>query len=397
MSTVGTKKSFSLASFAAKTQTVQEIRKPEAALVDKRDIFVVDLSSHVDLNRLDRHVRSLYENLLKRLDEITDQHLNLLGTDLETEEEMVLAENHRISLEAEISQLEFQLGNYERYFEDSKPLLDVFDALVPQKTCRVVGGDETFVSNENHDEFRYVITEFVKIAMRFSKQIKVVTRNISIEDCHCGSTPFISDNKVICPGCGKESKLKESSFSSTKSAKSDYYRSETFEEYFDEAQGRRKKPIPPEIYQAIQTHCNKYSIQVAKLSKSDIFGILKTYKFSEYYKSLNLICHVLIGSPLPDIQQYRQACLERHRLIEQEYMEMRKTENRSNFLYAWYVLRVCLYLEGYDAKAEDFATLTTREAAIDHNSFMIKICARIREKQKTDSSIKGNWEFDGLR
>jgi rubredoxin len=220
--------------------------------------------------------------------------------------------------------------------------------------------------------------------------------NISIENCQCGGTPYVIDDTAICPDCRKETKLRESSLDSSK-GRSDYYRSETFEEYFDEAQGRRKKPIPPEVYQTISSHCSKHNIQEATLTKNDVLRILKQYKLSDYYKSINLICHVLLGTPLPEIQEYRQRCLERHRLIEEEYMEMRQSENRSNFLYAWYVLRACLHMEGYNAKSEDFITLTTREAAIEHNKFMIKICERIRKKQQTDSSIKGNWNFEGLR
>lgn len=410
---MATKKAYSLADFARNKPASPQLdalktpigvsswtpppKPPQVKATSKYDTIVVDLDTIVDLQRVDRHVTSLFEELAGQLQTKSTQYVDLMAADFETMEEEVLAETHKMSLSEDIEMLSAKLKDYPMYFQDAKPLLEKYKELMPDKSKRVVGEDDTGIPIRDYDVFQYVVREFIRIAMKFSPQIKLVMHNISIENCVCGGVPYVVDNTSICPLCQKEIKLKEGTLGNSKGGRSDYYRSETFEEYFDEAQGRRKKPIPPEVYQTITSHCAKYKIDEKTLSKSDVFRILKHYKLSDFYKSINLICHVLLETPLPAIQEYRQRCLERHRLIEQEYMELRESENRSNFLYAWYVLRACLHMEGYEAKREDFITLTTREAALEHNRFMIRICERIREKQKNDSTIKGNWQFDGLR
>lgn len=395
---MATKKVYSLADFA-RNKPKTEPKKVNTTLVtnSKHDTIIIDLATIVDLDRVDRHVLNVFDEISKKLEQKFDEYLNLSVLQFETVEEEVLAETHKMSLEEDMTQLKSQLKDYPIYFKEAQPLLEQYKQLVPDKSKRVVGENDTNIPIENYAVFQYVIHEFIRIAMRFSPQIKLVMHNIAVENCSCGGTPYVVDNSSFCPLCEKETKLKEGSLNSSKSGRSDYYRSETFEEYFDEAQGRRKKPIPPEVYQTVTNHCAKYKIEEKSLSKSDIYRILKQYKLSDYYKSINLICHVLIGTTLPQIQEYKQRCIERHKLIEQEYMELRESENRSNFLYAWYVLRACLHMEGYESNREDFIMLTTREAALEHNKFMVKICERIREKQKSDSSIKGNWNFEGLR
>ena len=408
---MATKKVYSLSDFSRKKSEEHVVQTPGIQLSasqtariqapvktnSKHETIIVDLNTVVDLSRIDRHVTGIFQELANSLQNKNNELYKLASYDYDSVEEGIVAESHKMRLSEEIDLLKAKLKDYPTYFKEATPLLQKYKELCPDTSKRVVGGEETSIPIEHYDIFQYVVTEFVRIASRFSSQIKVVMNNISVENCQCGGTPYVVDDIATCPDCRKETKLRESSLDSAKCGKSDYYRSETFEEYFDEAQGRRKKPIPPEVYQTISNHCVKHNIQESSLTKSDVLRILKLYKFSDFYKSINLICNVLLGSPLPEIQEYRQRCLERHRLIEEEYMEMRNSENRSNFLYAWYVLRACLHMEGFNARSEDFITLTTREAAIEHNKFMIKICERIRKKQETDSSIKGNWNFDGLR
>ncbi len=399
---MSTKKIYSLEDFGSKSSIKKPLSKPKEQVSKSSgnkfaDAIILDLDSVVDLQRVHRHVLSIFGETASKINEKNRELSDIISATYKTIEEEVLAETHEMSLKEEIEMLRDKVRGQDEYLESCIPLLDRYQKLIPEDIRRVVGGDESVISVKNYENFQLVVSQFIDLAMRFSSQIKVIVNSLSIENCPCGGAPIIIDNIAICPQCQSEIKLRESSFGGSKNTRSDYYRSETFEEYIDECQGRRKKPIPTEIYQTISKHCVRHNIPEDTLTKSDIFRILKKYKLSDYYKSINLISHVLIDTPLPDIQKYKAKLLERHRLIEQEYIELRDSENRSNFLYAWYVLRACLSMEGYDAKADDFITLTTRDAAIEHNRFMIKICDRIKEKQKTDSSIKGNWNFTGLR
>lgn len=398
---MSTKKVYSLADFATSKPkpkvepSSQKITEPSSRQKGIPEYINIDLEGVPDFDLVDKHIRSIYQGFDSSLSEKERQLESLLKQNTSNMEEMVLLEMHTEYLVEEISKLKVKLDSFDEYFVYAEHLLEKYRILAPPVRNRVVGAAEMSIPQRNYSEFQIIISEFLNLAMRFTEDIRIVTQHVNVRNCKCGASASV--NAVSCPECGKDFHSKEAINFTGETHKEDYYRSETFEEYFDECQGRRKKPIPPEVYQTIMEHCKRQNIKESELTKSDILRILKKYKLSDYYKSINLISNVLIGTALPDIQEYRQRCIERHSLIEKEYMSLRDTENRNNFLYSWFVLQVCLTLEGYDAKSEYFISLTTVDALKNHNKFMIKICDNIRERQKTDPSIKGNWVFTGIR
>lgn len=182
----------------------------------------------------------------------------------------------------------------------------------------------------------------------------------------------------------------------TNSGKSDYWRSETFEEYIDDVQGLGKNPVPPEVYETIYTHCEDYNIEIAKLAKSDIRRILQKYGFTDWYSSVNLIANKLTKAPLVDIKKYKERLMIRHSIFETEFMAIRDIEGRRNFLQNWYVLFVFLLMEGYVPNNEDFGSLATRDAIVNHDRITEKICRRIQAKQTEEERKIMSWNFIGI-
>lgn len=398
---MATKKIYGLSSFGTVKKTDDFVKSAPASkaknspIVKQTDSIQVDLDGVPDLERIDAHIRSLFDSLNAQIESTRETMYTLALKETQTVEETILTRMQCEQLEREASDLSNKLADFAEYFKYGKVLLETYRKLAPPVSDRVVGSAEQSIDQQNYSELQTVVTEFVRLAMRFTEHIVITSQRVNVGKCKCGHTIMMGVAK--CSACGHEFGAKEAINFSVGGGKSEYYRSETFEDYFDECQGRRKKAIPPDVYQTITEHCERQGIEERSLSKADILRILKKNKLNDYYKSINLIAHVLIGSPLPDIQEYRQRCLKRHELIEKEYMELRESEGRNNFLYAWFVLQACLTMEGYDAKSDYFIPLTTPDAARDHNRFMKKICDRIREKQKTDPTIQGNWNFDGIR
>jgi hypothetical protein len=375
---------------------VQIVEKKPAVqkLATTTGVITVDFGTTVDLKRIDRHVKSMFSEIISKVKSKEEELYDLVKATVSGIEEQVMIEYQKIAIKEEIELLSSKAQSFEYYFDYSKVLLEQYSELVPDLDNRVIGEQKMMVNDEKLDDFQLIVSEFVSLAMQFTEQIKLVSQTIGTEKCHCGG--IIMGGTSHCSTCGADLRQKDAGKNQT-GVKCEYYRAETFEEYIDECQGRRKKPIPPEVYETIMKHCARMDIKEQSLTKADILRILKKYKMSDYYKSINLIAHVLIQTALPDIQRFRTALMERHHLIEKEYFEIRDSEGRSNFLYAWFVLRACLSMEGYDANPDDFVSLTTRDAALDHNKFMTRICDRIRQKQKLDSSIKGNWKFNPIR
>jgi hypothetical protein len=123
---------------------------------------------------------------------------------------------------------------------------------------------------------------------------------------------------------------------------------------------------------------------------------LHQYKMNNYYKSINLIHHLLTKQPLPDIRKYRKALVERHPKIKQFHNELKVHEQRTNFLNVGYVLRASLIMEGHIGNAEDFVSLSTRDALVSSDRLMIKICQRIKATMTEDELKYQSWDFHGL-
>uniref|UniRef100_A0A6C0CGQ9 Uncharacterized protein n=1 Tax=viral metagenome TaxID=1070528 RepID=A0A6C0CGQ9_9ZZZZ len=397
---MATKKTYGLGDFGITKKkddfatNAPAVRAKGAVALRQNDVISIDLDGIPDLERVDKHVRAIFESLIEQIESKREATMKLVSHQHETIEETILARLQRKQLQTEETILVEKIDQFKEYFDYGTLLLENFRKLVPPVTDRVVGSPEQSIPQDNYREFQTVVSEFLRLAMCLTEKICITSQHVNMGKCKCGMTVMVGISK--CSGCGHEFGAKEAINFTVGGGKSDYYRSDTFEDYFDECQGRRKKPIPPEVYQIITNHCERHGISETDLTKGDILRILKKNKLNDYYKSINLISNVLIGTSLPEIQSYRQNCIKRHELIEKEYMDLRVAEGRNNFLYAWFVLQACLTMEGFDAKPEYFISLTTPDAAREHNRFMKKICDRIREKQKDDPSIKGNWDFDGI-
>lgn len=393
-------KVFSLTDFGSKKGSDEAkvpVKKPAASNADVvSGMIIVDPTKDIDIDRIHEHVMRLYDKVCDEI-KVAEQELRKLQKVVFTSiEERVMSESKILALELKIRQLEDEADKYEDYEEEAIRLIAEYLKMIPADRERVVGTEEVIIDSSLYSDFRCVVSEFISLAQQFATDIYIISQQTNVDKCRkCHGNQVLVGSKIHCSACGHVTNLKEGS-GSANTVKNEYYRADTFEEHMAQYQGRQRKPIPPEVFQKIADHCKANGLEVAKLTKPQIFRILKKYKLSEYYNSLNSIAHSLTEAPLPDIRKYEKALLERHRLIEQEYMLIRDEEGRSNFLYGWYVLRAFLMMEGCKVNKEDFLTLTTRDALVDHDKLMIQLCARIRERQLTDSNIKGNWVFKGL-
>lgn len=360
---------------------VKKINEEKPKKRSDNDFIEVDFESSIDIKMIDHHIREILHNLEKRYDEKIEELNSIEEYDDMTEEEIMIMEldSHRIM--EELEQMQAEIDNFQDYVQTADQILNIYENYL----------QSLFGNNDINITVKMLAMEFINLAMKFTDKIKIVTNYTSVKKCSCGDVMVTAGKQYMCPTCDAQIDIKIEKNSSGGS-KYEYYRSENFEEYFEEYQGRRKTVIPPEVYEKIFTHCNKLSIEPKTLKKKDLLRIMKKYKLSEYYKSINLVSHVVCGTPLPDIQEYKQRFMERHRLVEQEYFKLRDEEGRNNFMSAWFVLKAFLTMEDYHFESDDYLQLA-EDALNRQNKFMAKICKNIKERQLTDKSITGNWDF----
>lgn len=356
------------------------------------DVITVDFTRIVDLNHIDAHIRDVFNNkkdAFVKKQQALSSISNLVPAS--TREE-VLNERYLESLMIEVKKLETELDAFTPYFELAPQFLDLYKELLPENCTRMVGENDIVIESSNEKSFVTIVMQFVELAMRYTAKIKVVNKSATIDRCSCGGSTVIVDGTIFCSSCSSKVKTKEYG-SSGSSSGSEYHRLETFEDGLDHIQGRSKKPIPTQVYEAISRYCDSYRVSEESLTKEEIISILKKDKLSEYYKSINLIRSTIQGRKLPSYEHIRSLLLERHRMIESEYIQIREEQGRNNFLNVYFVIRACIQMEGQPLNPDDFIVLTTVEALKDHNRIMHIICNKIKEKQLVDKTIKGNWDF----
>jgi hypothetical protein len=361
-------------------------------ILNAGDVITVDLGTIVDLKRIDAHIRDIF-NVKKHTFDQKQEALSS-GVDLvplDSREE-VLNIRYLQSLMTEVEKLEEELSSFENYFNLAPQFLEMYSELLPENCNRVVGENDIVVKPDFEKSFITIVMQFVELAMRYTPKIKIINKSTTIDRCSCGGNTVIVDGTVFCISCSSKVKTKEYGASGA-STGSEYHRLETFEDGLDYIQGRSKKPVPTQVYEAISHYCEMYSVNEEQLTKDEIISILKKSKLSEFYKSINLIRFTIQGRKLPSYEHIRATLLERHRLIEGEYIQIREEQGRNNFLNVYFVIRACIQMEGQPLNPDDFIVLTTVDALKDHNRIMHIICGRIKERQKDDKTIKGRWDF----
>lgn len=408
---MATKKLFSLSDFSTSKGKKDDFLSPKSTSTAYDDTskttssigtgITIDLAGRVDLPAIHQRIKKELSSTSEEIERCKKKVQSLYNAHFASEEEQILAESEIVGIENYIKSLEVKANDEDRYEEAVSEILEVYDAIVSKNVNRVIGRTDVQVSSEHYQLFQSIVAEFITIAGRYTDLLSVVTSAVSAGQCSkCHGILIKHGNRAQCSSCDHQTAIVNSEVSSNNvglTSKSEYYRCETFDEYIACFQGRSKKPIPPRVYETIITHCSTYKINLRDVPdpKQQIHNILQKYELSDWYNYVNLIANKLAGCVLPNISKYEENLRRRHAMIEREYLMIREKEGRKNFLQNWYVLLASLIMEGYKPNMDDFATLTTRDAAVEHDRIMKIICKRLDERQETDVD-KMNWEFTGL-
>lgn len=397
------KKAFSLADFAS-TKAKENIKQPDTTKSKESFSFdpetiVLDLGAKIDIPKIHDKISKGFSEAQSRLSSLQEQLLKVLQAESKTVEEKLMAQTQQRLIDSEILRLREKMDESIEYTEGVSELLKVYDEIVPKNTGHVIGTSDIQVSSEHHHLFQIIVSDFVNLVKRFAENVVILDTTRTVDNCpKCNGIPLINGTKAECMSCGHVISLNsgENGLSNSTSGKSDYYRSETFDVYIAVVQGRGKVPVPPEVYQTIDEHCESYRISTETLTKNDIRNILSKYGLTDWYASVNLIANKLTGSKLIDIRKYEERLRVRHGIFEKEFLAIRDEEGRRNFLQNWYVLLIFLMMEDFNPKIDDFVVPVTREALLNHDRIARKICEKIKSRQSPEEAKQMNWNFNGI-
>jgi hypothetical protein len=193
---------------------------------------------------------------------------------------------------------------------------------------------------------------------------------------------------MICPSCGyQEIILVEQNRpiyrqSNKEASHYTYKRSNHFNEWISQIQGKESTDIPEEIFEKIVNEINKQKIKdLSKLSYHKMREILKKINTNKYYEHIYYIIYRLNGVPAPNFPpELEEKLRNMFKEIQAPFLKYCPS-NRKNFLsYSYVLYKFCQLLEK-DEYLKYFSLLKSREKLHLQDQIWKKICEEV------------NWEF----
>lgn len=294
----------------------------------------------------------------------------------------------------------------QEYLDDVRELLEFYNYLKqsdapvgPNNHMAIFGQKEEFIENnpeENKRNMRklIIISRFLEIS-KFYHPINVKKlHNTKIQnicfDCG-GIRELIDDEFIICKNCDsftrdvdttKYSFNEPQTFTSSNKSVS-RLKEESMVQTILAFQGKQTKiPLKQDI-EKIEQFINKKSFIRDKLTVYHIRSILQELKLVTYYNSTNYIHMIITNKPCPEIKDYEDRILERHRILLEEVKNKNISTPRDILL-----LRSFLQMEGFKCNSDYFSEVKTSSVRDEFNMNMKNICREIQKKNPNQ-----NWKF----
>ena len=206
---------------------------------------------------------------------------------------------------------------------------------------------------------------------------------------HCGNddlTIITSEAILVCPRCDTvEEVLIESDkpgFKENQKSEISYFcykRSNHFQEWISQTQGREHTSIPDFVYDQILTELKKQKFDnIANLKVSKLKEVMKKLHLNKYFEHIShILCH-LNGTPVVNMPPELENQLRRmFQLIQAPFLQ-HAPPSRKNFLSYSYVLHKFLQLLGEDEYIVHFPLLKSRQKLHAQDQIWKKICQSLK-------------------
>lgn len=254
------------------------------------------------------------------------------------------------------------------YMNKSKFLLDEYEKIVSQKSFEFSKVERNKVSPEEEE----IVKKFVNLAKQFAEiEIKTVPTNfMSCENCFKPLSETF--NGYICDECGNMSHKFDNVLDIPENfiprAEPQDNRISGFKEFMLKFQGKCNTEIPTAVKTFIEKSSIKYNMNYSKLSKDNLYLILKGTKFSKYLSLINKVHFEITGISPPDISAFENNIMERIKILVEVYDRVEK--KRTSFLNKTFLLWIFLKNEGYVANKKDFIGYKGRNSELESIEIM---------------------------
>lgn len=338
-----------------------------------------------DILYIDDCVRNLLSNRVKTIDSLREE-LSVTIQALEDMKNVRKSQADEKKLRVSKTQLKKKIVDVELQFEYNYYILQTNDLIQEYKELKNKSKTLSFLSNHvknNKDTIREseIIVEYMSRAKQFftSDELKDVridyVQKPNIVKCKdCGNMDDItSENGILYTcSCGSIISYLDQSpiYSDTERINVSSRFHYTCKQYFITAinnyEGVENVTIGNNIIPCILDQMNLLDITKEKLTKDQLYMILKENGMSNMYEHINLLYSMITGKACPNITRYRQDLYKRIDEMQSVYMDV-KEEDRTNSLHVIFKLYKCLQIVGYNkCTMNDFYILSTPSKLEEH-------------------------------
>lgn len=213
---------------------------------------------------------------------------------------------------------------------------------------------------------------------------KMKVKNDVCTECNTELTHIQAESVIECTKCGHIMNIiidtEKTSYKEPpkESCYYSYRRSNHFNEWIAQFQGKETTQIPSHVLVQIVNEIKKERIQdLSKLTISKLRMILKKLKLNKYYEHGHYIKNLLNGKPAPYMTRQMEEILRiMFQKIQGPFLEF-CPKKRKNFLSYSYVLNKFVGLLGLDHLQTLFPLLKSREKLHAQDAIWKKICERV--------------------
>lgn len=230
------------------------------------------------------------------------------------------------------------------------------------------------------------VRKYINIAKKYYPQLIIKEEALRcIVECPACSCPM-RGNK--CNECGHEIESEKCNEPSC------YEKEANFEKELKKFCGKSTKDLS-DIKQIIKTEYLKHNNDIKTITEECIRRMLYKLGRTSYYSYVNMIHNQLTEEPLPDIDKYIPAVMDRYKkwyvlFMDKDWMEKNLSDDkqRSNSPRIHVLLYEFLCQEKCKCKKEKFNLLKTRSTTVKHQNLLKRMFAKLAELYPTQ-----DWRF----
>lgn len=340
-----------------------------------------------------REISSIDEQEILEIDEYIRKKLLIPDGDEKTLSQLKILEkialkspqeSDRITAQKEIDILKKQMENvqkqrlYNCYLKEVLPVLEKIQECKSKRFfgCKIAESDPSYKT------LSQAKMDFAKIA---SKYTEIRFKKVEIVLCDCNAETITEEGYIICKGCGLQESINQESVTFKDLAriniapKSNYNPKQNFDQIILKYQAKNNFQVPKSVYKTVKKEAESTGISLKKITKRNIYEILKRNKLSSYYPGIGIIHYNLTGVTPPVINHLKDQIDEVYEIIEKAYSELRGENNSLN---GWFKLYKILALLNFDCHREDFLFSISEKSLEDYESIWSKIIDTLQKTEK---------------